>query len=366
MPVGQRACFRKALALLAEGRGPRALLQKADLPLAGLGVYEALLTRGWTVRFHDPKEMILLTEVAVEVAHGLDPSVHGEKEVADLRARAWGELANAYRASDKLRSADRHLSRAYALFVQGSGDPYLIARLLDIDASLVGTWRSFSLAEDRYSLAAGFYRKLGETHLAGRGLISQALYAHYSCRPEEALRLNQEGLALIDRRRDSNLYLLAMHNDLLYLVELERFEEAKRRLFMSRQHLIYKDHVSSLRLRGIEGEIEYGLGNLVSAEIAFREVKEGMAEAGMAFHAAIASLDHAMVLLSQDRFDEAEKGVLEAMRIFSELEIYREFLGSVIVLEEVFKQRTVTPEMIKDTVAHLWRQELQIGSRHFE
>lgn len=73
-----------------------------------------------------------------------------------------------------------------------------------------------------------------------------------------------------------------------------------------------------------------------------------------------------MALLSQNRFDEAEEEVLGVISTFSSLEIYREFLGSVIVLEEVFKQRTVTPEMIEGTVAHLWRQQLQIGSRHFE
>lgn len=365
MPVSERARFRKALSLLSGGGGVRAFLEDGDLPLSGLGVYEALLTQSWRVRFHDPAEMILLTKVALEVAQGLDPSVHGEKDVADLKARAWGELANAYRAADQLRSADRHISQAYALFRRGTGDLYLRARLVDIDASLMGTWRSFSLAEDRHRHVAGIYRALGEIHLAGRALISQALYTAYSDRLEEALRLNQEGLDLIDRQRDPALFLAAMHNKLVFLVEVGRHEEAKRQLFESRQHFIYQDRITALRLRAVEGRIEYGLGKLVSAEIAFREVKQGLTEAGLPFYTALVSLELAMVLLSQDRFDEAEKGVLEVIGIFADLEIYREFLGSVIVLEDVFKQRTVTPAMIEATVAHLSWKQLEIGSRHF-
>lgn len=361
----ERARYQTALVLLASGDGVRTLMRDGNLPLAGLGVYEALLTRSWAVRFQDKEAMIRLARVAVEVAQRFDPKVHGAKQVADLQALAWGELANAYRAADQLRSADRAFGQADALFVQGTGDPYLKARLFDLEASLLGAWREFPLVEERLELVTDLYRELGETHFAGRALINRALYSYYNCRLEEAIRLNNQAVELIDRDRDPALFLMAMHNDLLFLVELRRYDKAKLRLFKSRRHFIYQDRANALMLRWIEGRIEYGLENLVSAEIAFREVKEGMTELRMPFHAAVASLDLAMALLSLERFDEAEREVLAARDIFVAVEVYREFLGSVVFLEELFRRRTVTPAIIEDTVAQIRRKELQIRPQHF-
>ena len=362
----ERTRFQTALALLASGGDLRALMRDAGFPLAGLGVYEALLTRTWAVRFQGNGEMIRLARAALEVAKRLDPEVHGAKRVADLQARAWGELGNAYRASaDRLRSADRAFGQAFAFFKQGTGDPYLHARLLELEASLYGTWRRFEGVESRLDLVFKAYQEMGETHQAGRTLIIRALYTFYHCRPEEALDLNRQGIELIDRHRDPALFLMAMHNELLFLVDLERHDEAKRRLFESRQHVIYQDRVNSLRFRWIEGRIEYGLGNLLSAEIAFAEVKEGFDQAGLPFARALARLELAMVLLSRDRFDESEREVVAAGEIFAAVEIYREFTGSVVILEELFRRRMVTPDMIERTVAGIRRKELQIGPRHF-
>ena len=360
-----RTHYQVALDLLSSGSGVRALLQEGDLPLAGLGIYEALLARSWDIRFQDKGEMVFLAQVAVEVASNFDSKVYGEKDIGDLKARAWGELANAYRAADQLRSADRAFGYAYAFFAQGTGNPYLKVRLFDLSASLFGTWREFSLADERLKVVADLYRELGEQYLAGRALITRALYTFYSGQPEEALLLNKQGKALIEARRDPALFLMAVHNDLLFLVDLGRYMEAKRALFDSRQHFIYSDHANALRLRWIEGRIDYGLRNLVSSEIAFREVREGMVKLGLSFHVALASLDLAMVLLSQDRFAEAEKEVLAARDLFLTVEVYREFLGAVIFLEEVFRRRTVTPAMIEATVAHIWRKNLRVCPRHY-
>ncbi len=72
-----------------------------------------------------------------------------------------------------------------------------------------------------------------------------------------------------------------------------------------------------------------------------------------------------MVLLSQDKLDVAEQEVVAAGEIFATIEIYREFMTSVILLEELFRRRAVTPDMIEATVAHIRRKERQIGPRHF-
>jgi tetratricopeptide (TPR) repeat protein len=354
--------YLRARALLKSGGGTRLLFQ-GNMSLSGLGVYEALLAQSWATRFNDPDEMVCLAEAATHVAQCFNPCGYGKKRIADFQARAWGELANAYRIVDRLRSSQQTFGQAYASMQVGTGDPYLKARLFDLEASLLGKWREFPLALARLASLSNVYQELGEPHLAGRSFIIRALYTFYSGKTEEATRLNQEGISLIDRQRDPSLFMQALHNHLVFLVELRLFEPARRVLFENRQHLIYKDRVSALRLRGTEGRISYGLGQLVSAEIAFREAREGFCEIGLTYVSAIACLDLAMVLRSQDRVDEALREVIAARKIFLSLEIYREYLGSVVFLEESFRRHEETAELIEATISHLRRKWLQVGPR---
>jgi hypothetical protein len=358
----EQARYRRACALLRWGGGARSLAAN-DVALAGLGVYEALLARSWAVRFGNPQEMTDLAEAALAVALALDCRGYGKRRVADLQARAWGELANAHRVADRLRSAQRAFGQAFALLQNGSGDLYLKARLFDLEASLLGTLGEFPLALGRLAALADLYRELGEPHLAGRTFLTRALYTHYSGEAGQAVRLNAEGMELIDRQRDPELWLHALHNHLLFLVELGLHRRAKRALFEHRGNLVAKDLVGALRLRALEGRISYGLGELVSAELAFGEAKQGLARAGLAFQGALGGLELAMVLVRQGRVEEAEREVIAAREVFLAQELYREHVGLMLFLEESLRRRRATAELIEHTVAYLRRKELEVGPR---
>ncbi|HSS52794.1 MAG TPA: hypothetical protein VLX28_27950, partial [Thermoanaerobaculia bacterium] len=231
---GERWRFFKAAALLRSGNGVLAIVETGDMSLKGLGVYEALLARSWAIRYDNPREMCHLTRVAVEMTDGFDPATYGDRRVADLRARAWGELANAYRVADRLREAQDAFGRAFDYFHKGSGDRGLKMRLLDLEASYLGTSREFNLALQRLATLAEMHRADGEDHLVGRTLIIKALYAFYRGDTEEACRTIGEGLALIDRDRDPSLALVGAFDYILFLVESDRFKDAKRALFENR------------------------------------------------------------------------------------------------------------------------------------
>jgi tetratricopeptide (TPR) repeat protein len=355
----ERGRYRRARTLLAAG-GVREI-PRAGMCVAGRGVYEALLAQSWSVRFDDPDEMVRLSEIALDVAQRFTGG--SQRLVADLQARAWGELANAYRAADRLRAAQLAFGEAYALLQRGTGDPYLKARLFDLEASLLGTLRELPMALHRLSSLANLYLDLGETHLAGRALITNALYTFYDGNAEEAIEINQRGTSLIDRSKDPALFMFSVHNHLLFLVDLKLYPKALRLLFDSRRDLIYKDRVNALRLRWVEGRINYGLGSLISAETAFREAKEGFSTAGMSFHSALLALELAMVLMGLNRTEEALDEVIAAREIFLSFEIYREYLGSVIFLEEAFRREEATAELIEATVAQINRKWLQVGPR---
>jgi tetratricopeptide (TPR) repeat protein len=353
--------FRRALALLQSGRGVDALAKDGDMLVKGLGVYEAVLARSWAVRFDNPCEMCHLARVAVEVAEHLDAEVLGESAVKDYQARAWGELANAYRVADRLQEAGQAFGTAFELARQGTRDPRLRMRLLDLEASLLGTQREFALALPRLTSLAELHHEAGDPHREGRALIKQAAYTFYSGRPRKALELNSEALGLIDEEREPSLAAVAAQNQLLFLVECGRFREARTILFKNRARFTNPGQVLWLKVRWLEGRIDHGLRQLDRAEAIFREVKKGFEEAGMGFACALAGLDLALTLMCQGRWDEAVAETLQAAAMFEALSVHREALGVVVFLEQEFQRRRGNRALLENTVWFLRRKLIERG-----
>jgi tetratricopeptide (TPR) repeat protein len=343
---------QEASALLAGGEGLAAIPDDA-----GLGVYEALLQRIANQRHDEPRESVSLARKAVAIAERLDPATYGDRQVADFQARAWGELGNTLRAADDLWEAQRAFERAFDVLERGTGAKALAARLHDLHASLLGTQRRFQLAFFALDIVRELYREIGDSHAAGRVLIKKALYLHYDGQSEEALAVNAQGLAAIDETRDPAVAVMALTNQLWFLVDCGRFREAKRLLFRNRHRCQAAGRVQTLKLLWLEGRIRYGLEELASAETAFLEVKQGFEEAGLGFAAALASLDAALVQMRLDRPADAESLVAGAAALFAALGIHREALSAVRLLKEAFERQTATTLLVERTVAFLRERE---------
>ena len=361
LPLEEREAFRKAFSFLQKGGEARALAAEPDIPFSGLGVCEALLARSWALRYDDPRQMCDFAQAAVELTHSLDSEALGAWMVADWAARAWGELANAFRVASRLREAQTAFGKAYEFFQRGSGGKRVLMRLLDLEASLLGTLRDFKVAQDRLTLLVELYRSAGEDHLAGRALITQGLYTFYQGNTEAAYALLQEGIALIDLDRDPSLLSVIAHNRLLILVECGRYREARRLLFDLRSQRESEGRIARLKLRGIEGEIRYGLGEYTSAETIFREVREGFQEAGLSFVCAIEGLFLATALLRQGKTEEAMKESLTSAGIFRSLTIHRELLSTVLLLQEALERGQMSVTVLETTTRFLRRKQLELG-----
>jgi tetratricopeptide (TPR) repeat protein len=361
LPPGERKRFRKALSLLEKGGGVVVLAHKGDLEVEGLGVYEALLAKSWALRHENPREMCHLAKAAVEVAHELDSGKYTAWKRADYAARAWGELANSYRVADRFREAEQAFGRAYAFFNKGSRDRRLLIRLLDLEASLLGARGEFGRALERLTTLSAMYRAAGEIHLAGRTLITKALYLYYKGDSYEAYRTLEEGLGLIDKDRDPSLIGTAVLNQILLLEDTGRFTEARIFLFNYRAQINQVGYITALRLRGIEGRIHYGMGMFESAERDFRAAREGFREEGMSFTCALIGLEIALTLLRQGLTPKAIQEGLASAQMFLSLNIGRELLGSFLFLEEAFKSEILNLADLEETARYLRRMQSQLG-----
>jgi hypothetical protein len=291
--------------------------------------------------------MLELAKLARQAADRLSPEAHGQKETADLRCQAWAEMANAHRVNDDLPQAEAAMAWAMELHGQGTGSPFLLARLADLSASLFCDQRRFREAFRMLDTAHILYRQQGETHEAGRVLIMKGLYTGYTGNPEEGLQLLSQGLAAIDREREPRLVFHTLHNILLFRVELGEFAAAQRQI--QRMRPLYARHAGGLelvKLRGIEGKIAAGLGEMAHAEALFREVRQELDAAGLGYQAALISLDLASVCLRQGKKAEVRKLVEEMVATFRAVGVAREAMGAMLMLTDAVDKDQATLELL--------------------
>lgn len=350
----ERARARKALARIEAGG--LELLAEAPRELKGVAACEALLERSWALRHEDPGKMLELANFARLVADRLSPERHGPRRVADLRCRAWSALGNAYRVTDDLDSAGWALAQAAELQLRGTGDEVLAVRLLDLRASLYGAQRRFPAALDALDGVYAIHDRRGDDHLAGRALISKGIYTGYANKPEEAVRLLKEGLARIDQERDPQLALSAVHNITLFLVECGHFRQARNLAFTNRwRYERFGGTIEKVKIRWVDGLIDAGLNNLAAAETALKEARQGLHDAGLGYHSALAGLDLGSILLRQQRTGEARAVVLESTEVFLKLRIEREALAAILMLKQVFETGIIARALLDDSIQFLRR-----------
>lgn len=344
-------------ASLLDAGGPVIVAEGGAPHLPEIDQFQALLARSWAVRHENPRAMVSLARCALVVAESLDARLHGSRRVADLHARAWGELANALRTADDLEESAIAFEKAFDCLREGTGDELLEARLRDLRASFHGARRSFDRAFQELDAVQSLYRRLGDDHLAGRALVKKAIYVHYAGRPEEAIGINEEAMASIDEAREPGLASVALHNQLWFLVACGRLAEAKELLPRGGSRLREVGRVLAIKLRWLEGQIDAGLGDWESAGKALLEARAALEEAGMVFHAALAALDLALLRMRQGRPRETAALVEEAVGVFTALRIPREALGAVLLLEQAFAMRKATVTLLESAVEFLRRSE---------
>jgi tetratricopeptide (TPR) repeat protein len=183
--------------------------------------------------------------------------------------------------------------------------------------------------------------------------------SHFSAcdgKPEEALGWLLESVQLLDLQRSPELGRTVLQNAIQLLVRVGRFPEAQRLLWHARLYrLLPEEGLNRIRLRATEGTIWAGLDKLDRAERAFQEARSGYEDHGLWFQAAIAGLELAKVWLRQGRDAEVMPLAQELVETFVELDIRREAVAALMVLQEACARRILTLELV-DRVAEYLRE----------
>jgi tetratricopeptide (TPR) repeat protein len=342
--------------VLREVPSPEALTQK-DLASRDRSRCEALMERCRALRASDPEMMVLTAELAVSMAERLGVAAD-DPAAADLQARAWAELGNARRVADDFVGAESDLARATDKAGRGSGDPLLLARLMDLTASLFKDQRRFDEARRLLDLVYAIYEQEGDVEGAARALISMGISAGYAFEIEESIHLLTRGIALLDGARDPKLTSVAIHNLIWCLVEYGRPAQAHQ-LFLQNKALYtrFAGPIEMTKSRWLEGRIAAGIGDDACAETRFLEARAHFDEVHLPYEVALVSLDLATLWLKAGRTREIRELIDQTITIFRTRKIRREALGMLLVLRDALRQERATEELLRTVASDLIRLE---------
>ncbi|HEV2854462.1 MAG TPA: hypothetical protein VHC97_16835 [Thermoanaerobaculia bacterium] len=319
---------------------------------------EALLERCRSIRHSDPEGTVLTASLAVAFAERMDAAQIEPRELSDLQARAWAELGNAHRVADDLTSADAALARALELSSRGTGDPLLLARLMDLTASLYTDQRRFNEAHRLLDCVYAVYMGLGDRQSAARALVSKGISTGYALDSEAAVQLLAQGIQQADAARDPKLMLAAVHGLLWCLLDAGRVNEVDRLLRQVRPlYAVHGERLDELRAQWLEGRVAAGQGREEEAEQAFCHVRDVFTQAELPYDAAIASLDLAAVWLQQGRTLEIRSLIDEMVGIFRARNIRREALGALLMLREAVQKDQATATLLQTVALEFRRLE---------
>lgn len=302
----------------------------------------------------EPSRAEDLAELALVVAQQLEGSHYGPALVNDLKARAWTYIGNARRVATDLRSAEEAFSEADKVLANGTDDVLLRARTLILKGELRREQRRFDEADELFHKALSTYREAGEEHWVGRAQISMAAAAEESGHPEKGIDLLREALQRIDAQREPRLLLLIKNNLANCLVAAGRVQEAKKML-PELKKLVGEQgsRVDTLRSLWIEGKIARGLNKFDEAEKVFARMRDEFVERGIAYDAALASLDLAAVYAQQGRTGEMKQLAEEMLPIFRSRDVHREATAALLVFQRAAKSESATLQMVADVARYL-------------
>jgi tetratricopeptide (TPR) repeat protein len=324
---------------------------------------ETQLALSFELRYRDPHRMLMTTFALTGALEDLgskkiDRGRYTSGVLSALKTRVWIEFANAARLNHHYDDAEEALSNAAKLLNEETLDPFLAGRHLDVEASLRIDQRRLGEALDLLDKLHRHYLELGETHLAGRALISKGIALHHAEKPQEAVSLLCKGVEGIDSQRDPSLVAVGQEALLHAMVDAGDFRGARRLLMKSGLRKAFADNpLNLLKLRVVEGKIFAGLGKLQRAEEILSEVREKFVALDREYLAAMIDLELAAVLLRWGRAAEVEAVAEEALQIFEDLRIDREALRAVRYLRDACRQREASAGLVQEVVSFLNRLE---------
>jgi tetratricopeptide (TPR) repeat protein len=322
------------------------------------GFVELLAARSLEAATQDSGHAEELGRLALTASSLLDPRFYGAEPIEDLRASAWGYVANARRVRSDLDGADRAFASSKEHLRRGTQDPLTSALLLDLEGSLRRDQRQIGEAARLFAQAAETFLGQGDPHRCGRSLLKLSTVQYFAGDLEEAMATLRLSLARLDLEREPRLRLHGGHNLVDYLTLAERFEEALAAYRQTRP--LYREFPEAWvqnRRKWVRARILRGLGKPRLAESLLLAVRDGFLTEGVPFDTALVSLEIAALYAEQGRTAQLRKLAGEMLPVFSSLRIHREALAALSFLLQAIQTESASAKLVAAVASYLRQAE---------
>jgi transcriptional regulator with XRE-family HTH domain len=290
-------------------------------------------------------DALALAELAVLIA-GL---VEGE---AGWRTRLEGysgaHAANALRVGRGPKAAGQRFADALRLWERGAAsDPGILdaVRMLDLEASLRKDERRLGEA---LALLDRALATRPDQAAAGRLLMNKASTLEKLGRNEEALAVLADAAPLVEGAGRERLRFGVRFGVVVNLCELGRHAEAEPLLAEVREMAVGLGLKLYLRrLRWLEGRVAGGLGRTEEAIATLTGVKDEFADQGIAYDAALATLELAVLLLDHGRTAEVKRLAEQSKKIFDAQGVAREALATLNLFRQAVAREAMTAALAR-------------------
>jgi tetratricopeptide (TPR) repeat protein len=302
---------------------------------------------------HQADQAVELASLALRIA---ELALVSEIFRSRLQGYVLGFMGNALRVQGDLPGAEEAFLRSEQLWEAGAAaDPGLLdgSRLLDLKASLRRNQGRF---EEALSLLDQAVRLNGSEEAQGRCRIKKANTLKRMGDSEGAIAELRQAERLTERSADPRLPFLVRFTLAANLQELERYTEAQE-LLPQVQTLAERlgNELDLVRVVWLHARVGAALGRREEALAALERVRRYFTAKRMAFDAALATLELAVLELEQGRSAEAKRLAAGMLWIFKAQGVHQEALGALKLFCEAAEKEEATAGLARRMVEYLNR-----------
>ena len=333
-----------------------------------LELWPHYLRRCDDILFEDPRQGLAFSKPAPGLAEKIAER-HSETSRPDLLLLGHAYLGTAYRRNDDYAQAEASFNEASQYEHKASltaRAEYLrrlaYLRLFQMDPEC------FPIIEE--AIAIHKRGNLVNRHPLGECLI---------CRGRAFVMFGQYGKSFDDYsaalnhvsiKVDPKPYYCAVHSLAFWAADFgtqEQLETARENLTAALGMLKWGKSYARLKLRWLIAVIDTRLGTDARAELAYREVREELAQMGLGYEVGMISIDLAMLYLVQDQQDRMTEVLEETAALFQSLGVEEKAQDTMEILQ---RAESVDRKLLKNVrerfskeIVHPSRPGLRDGAR---
>jgi transcriptional regulator with XRE-family HTH domain len=316
-------------------------------------VAERLCEESVRAAAHQADQAAELTRLALRVAE-LAPG--SEAWRSRLQGYAWAFVANARRVLGDLPGAEEAFVQSDRLWVAGEPADLGVldgSRVFDLKGSLRQYQGRFEDALDLFELAQ---RAARGVEAVGRILIKKASTLRQMGEYERSLTELRQANSLVEGSRDSRLTWLVQYLLTANLCDMGHPTEAEALLPAVREKAVdLGNELDVIRCLWLEGRVAVGLERREEALPALEQVRRYFTSKQIAYDAALASLEVAVLYLEAGQAGEVKRLAEEMLWIFTAQGVHQEALAALKLFCEAARQESATVELARRVITEMER-----------